>query len=118
MVTLEQIAAMVLADEPLEARSLVQDFQRRAPVLSEEPCPVEVPPDVLVVAAALAELIAQRTGQAPPQWASRVGPRREPLYLVQAAQRSPKMRERIERESPEPLRARNVYAPPGYLELV
>ena len=41
-----------------------------------------------------------------------------PVYLVEAAAKSPKMRARIEQQSPEPLRKRNVFAPPGYLEIV
>jgi len=118
MVTIEQIAAMILADDPLEARSLVQDFQRQAPVLADELRPVGTSREVLVVAAGFAELLAQRVGQNAPAWAADVGSLDEPLYLVKAALRSRKMRERIERESPEPLRARNVYAPPGYLEMI
>lgn len=118
MVTIEQIAAKILDDDPLEVRSLVQDYQRQAPALAGEARPVGTSAKVLVVAAGFAELIALRTGQEAPGWAANVGPLDEPLYLVKAALRSRKMRERIQRESPEPLRTRNVYAPPGYLEIV
>ena len=118
MVTIEQIAAMVVANNPLEVRSLMQDFQRQAPVLADEQRPVGTSREVLVVAAGFAELMAQRSGQPAPPWAAGVGALDEPLFLVKAALRSRKMRERILRESPEPLRARNVYAPPGYLEMV
>jgi hypothetical protein len=41
-----------------------------------------------------------------------------PIYLVEAATKSPKMRARVEQESPEPLRKRNVFAPSRYLEIV
>ncbi|HET7502649.1 MAG TPA: hypothetical protein VFK02_16625 [Kofleriaceae bacterium] len=41
-----------------------------------------------------------------------------PVYLVEAAVRSPKMRARVEQESPEPLRKRNLFAPAGYLAFV
>ena len=117
MVTIEQIATKILEDDPLEVRSLVQDYQRQAPALAEEACPVGTSAQVLVVAAGFAEVIALRTGQDAPGSTAKVGPLDEPLYLVKAALRSRKMRQRIQRESPEPLRARNVYAPPGYLEM-
>jgi hypothetical protein len=41
-----------------------------------------------------------------------------PVYLIEAASRSPRMRARVEQESPEPLRKRNLFAPPGYLAIV
>jgi len=116
MTPLEQIATQILAKSALEVRSLVQEFVRRATPLRLELAPTSDDPRVCAVAAAIAELIAARTQQQPPAWANQIGRLSTPVYLVAAASRSPKMRARVERESPEPLRKRNVFAPASYLE--
>jgi hypothetical protein len=118
MTPLEQIATQILANSALEARSLVQDFLRRAMPLGLERAPTSSDPKICAVAAAIAELIAARTQQQAPAWATQIGRLSTPLYLVAAASESPKLRARIERESPEPLRKRNVFAPAGYLEML
>lgn len=114
----EEIAILILNNEALEVRSRVQDWLRSAPRFRDEPAPSSADPQVRAVAAAVVELLAERAHQAPPTWTSTVGPLGMPLYLVAAAHKSEKLRARVERESPEPLRRRRVYAPPGYLELV
>lgn len=114
----EDIALCILTGNALEVRSLVQDWMRRGPALRDLPAPNTADAKVWAVAAGVVELLAVRAHQAPPSWASEVAALPEPLYLVTAAHRSAKLRERVERESPEPLRKRNVFAPPGYLELV
>ena len=43
------------------------------------------------------------------------GRRAEPVYLVRAAETMPRLRRSCETEGPEPLRARQVYAPPEFL---
>ena len=118
MTTLEQIAAQILAKNPLEVRSLVQDYLRRGAPLWSERAPDSDDPKLRAVTAAIAELIATRTVQQAPAWVDQIGRLPAPVYLVEAAARSPKMRARIEQESPEPLRKRNVFAPPSYLEIV
>jgi hypothetical protein len=114
----ENIAIQILANEPLQVRSLVQDWLRSAPVFAHEPAPTSRDARVRTVAAALVELLAERAGQAAPAWTATVAKLATPVFLVEAAQHSPKLRARIERESPEALRKRNVFAPPGYLELI
>lgn len=118
MTPLEQIAAQILAKNPLEVRSLVQDYLRRASPLWLERAPTSDDQQIQAVTAAIAELIAARTSQEAPAWASQIGRLPAPVYLVEAATRSPRMRARIEQESPEPLRKRNVFAPASYLEMV
>lgn len=83
-----------------------------------ERAPTSDDQQIRAVTAAIAELIAARTAQEAPAWANQIGGLPTPLYLVEAAIKSPKMRARIEQESPEPLRKRNVFAPPSYLEIV
>jgi hypothetical protein len=118
MTPLEQIATQILAKNPLEVRSLVQDYLRRGAPLGLEHAPTSGDPRVCAVAAAIAELFAARTSQQAPAWANQIGRLVTPVYLVEAAARSPKLRARIERESPEPLRRRNVFAPASYLEVL
>jgi hypothetical protein len=118
MTTLEQIAAQILAKNPLEARSLMQDYLRLGAPLWSERAPDSDDPKICAVTAAIAELIATRTMQQAPAWVNQIGRLPTPVHLVEAAAKSPKMRARIEQESPEPLRKRNVFAPPDYLEIV
>jgi hypothetical protein len=118
MTPLEQIAAQILANHPLEVRSLTQDYLRRGAPLRLERAPTSEDPRICAVAAGIAELIAARTTQQAPAWTSQIGKLPAPLYLVEAATKSPKMRARVEQESPEPLRKRNVFAPSGYLAML
>ncbi|HEX7838822.1 MAG TPA: hypothetical protein VF469_15200 [Kofleriaceae bacterium] len=96
----------------------MQDYLRRGAPLWLEHAPTSADPQIRTVTAAIAELIAARTAQQAPAWANQIGRLPTPVYLVEAATKSPKMRARVEQESPEPLRKRNVFAPPGYLEIV
>ncbi len=116
MSRVENIAIRILANEPLVARSLVQDFLRSSPRFAHEDAPRSLDPLVRAVAAGLVELLAERVGQPAPAWAASVGTLTTPVYLVRAASSSAKLRARMERESPEPLRKRNLFAPAGYLE--
>lgn len=114
----EEIAILILNNEALEVRSRVQDWLRSAPTFGNEPAPKSTDPRIRAVAAGVVELLAERAHQPPPTWTRTVGALGMSLYLVAAAHQSEKLRARVERESPEPLRRRRVYAPPGYLELV
>jgi len=118
MTPLEKIAARILAKNPFEVRSLVQDYLRRGAPVGSERAPDSNDPKIRAVTAAIAELIATRTAQQAPTWVDQIGRLPTPVYLVEAVAKSPKMRARVEQESPEPLRKRNVFAPPGYLEMV
>lgn len=111
---LEHLAEAVLARQALEARSLVQEMVR-AGLAHELDEPTRVTAVVRVVAAALAELLAQRHGLLVPSWVAQVGPLSEPFFAVERALRWPALREQCEREAPEPLRRRGIYAPAGFL---
>lgn len=117
MTTAENIATAILANDALSVRSLVQDWLRSAPVFAIESTPISTDARVRVVAAAVVELLAERAGQPAPTWAAAESHLPVPLFLVEAASRSPKLRARVERESPEALRKHNVFAPAGYLDL-
>jgi hypothetical protein len=82
MTPLEQIATQILANNPLEVRSLTQDYLRGGALLREEPAPTSDDPRICAVAAALAELLAARTAQPAPPWANQIGRLPAPLYLA------------------------------------
>ena len=116
--SIEAIAQAALSGEALEARSLTQDFLRSQPNLAEITSPAVHDATVLALAAALVELFALRTKQPAPAWTQVVGALPEPVYLVKAASTMTRLRELCREESPIPLRKRNLYAPPNYLEMV
>lgn len=111
---LEQLAEAVLARRALDARSLVQDMVR-AGLSDELGNPETQDPSVRTVAAALAELLAERHHVPVPPWSTREGPLGEPFFAVERALRWPALRAQCEREAPEPLRRRRIYAPAGFL---
>lgn len=80
------------------------------------PAPRTTDVELLAIAASLVELLASRLDQSPPPWASEVAPLDHPVFLVTA--RTPGRRERLTRESPEPLRKRRILAPGGFLKIV
>lgn len=111
---LEHLATAVLTRQALEARSLVQEMVR-AGLAGELTEPTTAPLDVRVVAAALAELLAERHGLPAPAWAAQVGALPAPFFAVERALRWPLLREQCEREAPAPLRRRGIYAPASFL---
>lgn len=118
MVTIEQLANAALSGESLLLRSLTQDLLREQPRLSTYPKPQTKDVRLLAAAAALLELLASRSQQAPPPWTKEVGPLPEPVYLLKAATQMKRLRTLCEDEAPEPLRKRGLYAPPNFLEFV
>jgi hypothetical protein len=116
MVTIEQLAEAALDKESLLLRSLVQDFLRERPILSESPRPETNDPRLLAAAASLVELLALRLRQTPPPWTAEVGALPEPIYLLKAAESMRHLRALCENETPEPLRRRGFYAPSNFLE--
>jgi hypothetical protein len=118
MVRIEDIARAALAYEALTVRELIQDLLRDPPDWASIPRPAAVDEKTLVVAAALLELLALRSGAEPAAWTRDTGPAREPIHLVRAAATMPRTRAHVEAESPEPLRKRNVFAPTEYATFV
>jgi hypothetical protein len=115
MVTLEALAETALRRDSLQLRSLAQDFVRDHPQFTTIPRPRTDNPQILGTAAALLELLAQRTGQAAPPWTREIGAVPEPVFLLEAAARMKRLRTLCETEAPEPLRKRRLYAPPDFL---
>ena len=115
MVGLEQLAEAALAGEALSLRSAAQDWLSENPRVTDCLPPSSSDPDVLTVAAALAELFALRAGQPAPPWSAGVGPLSQPRFLLRAAATMTRLRRMCELESPAPLRRRNLFAPADFL---
>lgn len=116
MVRTEQLAQAALAGDALGLRALVQDWLLENPRISDAPAPDSSDAAVLVVAAGLVELLAERRQALPPEWTRRVGAAPTPIFLVRAARRMKRLRHLCETEAPQPLRRRNLLAPPDYLQ--
>ncbi len=118
MVRIEQIAKAALNEDSLQVRSLVQDFLGALPHLADIAQPAVTDQRLLATAASFLELFADRLNQPAPSWTAQIGPVPEPIYLLKAAATMKRLRHLCETESPAPLRKRNLYAPPNYLDFV
>ena len=116
MVQTDQLAEAALAGDALYLRALVQDWLRENPDLARCAPPRSSDATIRAVAAGLVELLAQRRHSSPPSWTHAVGAAPLPIFLVRAATTMKYMRRLCETESPEPLRRRNLLAPPTFLE--
>ncbi|GAB4580381.1 MAG: hypothetical protein Fur0022_31220 [Anaerolineales bacterium] len=112
---LEQLARAVFLREGLTVRSLTQDLLREVSSFQDIPRPSSLDVRLLPIAAGLIELLAQRQNQPPPAWVKDIGPMPEPFYLLETALHMKRLRELCETQAPEPLKKRNLYAPPNYL---
>jgi hypothetical protein len=115
MATLEALATAALERDSLRMRSLAPELLTGDQALGTLPRPVTDDPRLVVLAAAIVELLASRAGQPAPAWTAEVGTLPEPFFLLEAAHRMRRLRELCESESPEPLRRRRIYAPPDFL---
>ena len=114
---LAELVRALLAYDPLEARQWVADARRVGLVWPDVRMPEGLDRTGLTVAAAVAELLAGRAGQAPPPWTAAVPAAPAPLFLVRAALTMPRLRKLCTEEGPEPLRCRQVFAPPDFLSV-
>lgn len=112
---LSDLVRALLSFDTLVARQWVTDSLRAGVVWASIPAPTDLDGVGLGVAAGIAELLAERAGQAPPVWASSVEVAGSPVCLVKAARTMPRLRKLCELEGPEPLRRRGILAPPEFL---
>lgn len=118
MEQIEKLAQAALARDHLKLRSLVQDLIREKVDFNKTPRPSTNEIRLLVMSAALAELLANRNKQTPPIWTKEIGPLAEPFFLLESALTMKRLRTLCETQSPEPMRKRLLYAPPHFLEFV
>jgi hypothetical protein len=114
-VDLRDLVAALLRRDPLNARQWVADATREGFDWSHVAEPHDLGPAGQAVAAAVVEMMAERSGSRPAAWTSAVPAAPERLFLVQAAEVLPRLRRLCEEEGPEPLRRRGLLAPPGFL---
>ncbi|MDP1624601.1 MAG: hypothetical protein Q8L64_02410 [bacterium] len=116
MELIEQLAEAAFQRDSLRLRSLVQDIARAHINWSLISRPKTNDFHLLALSAALAELLASRQKQEPPSWTKEIGALKEPFYLLQSAEKMKRLRLLCETQSPEPMRRRQLYAPPNFLE--
>jgi hypothetical protein len=116
MELIEQLAEAALQRDSLRLRSLVQDMTRAQINWNSMPRPQTKDARILAVAASLTELLATRQNQIPPAWTKEIGALSEPFFLLRSAETMKRLRILCETQSPEPMRKRQLYAPPNFLE--
>ena len=116
---LVDMSKAALADRDMDARAAGLELTRWAKEnrLSDVSAP-NVSPRVLIACAALIELFSQRFGQEPPEWTRSVGSLPEPFYFFPLAREDAEFRADLERQTPEPLRKRNLFSTSNYLRHV
>ncbi|HMQ35677.1 MAG TPA: hypothetical protein PKD53_33535 [Chloroflexaceae bacterium] len=116
-ITIRELAEALLARDDFRLRLLTQGWLRESPHFRAVTPPDTADTRILVAAAALLELLAERAGQQPPSWTASVGALPEPFFAVAWADRPGFTRDLCLNESPEPLRRHNIFAPPNFLEM-
>ena len=114
---LRALVRALLEFDTLGARQWLADAQRSDFVWLEVPAPEGLNSTELATAAGVAELLAARAGQPPPEWTASVPAAPQRLFLVRAAAIMPRLRSLCEREGPEPLRRRGLLALPDFLSI-
>ena len=114
-IDIEHLYTKMTAYDSLAARQCVVDAARGGLEWRRVPAPEDLDPVGMAVAAGVTELLASRAGQSPPAWTAEVSAAPEPVFLVRAAAKLPRLRRSCEQEGPEPLRRRGVLAPPEFL---
>lgn len=116
MEILEQIASAALKRDHLTLRSLIQDWIRSGASIQDFSRPSFSDSRLMVISAAIVELLAERQKKTSPAWTREIGPLSEPFFMLESASSMKRLRALCETQSPEPMRKRLLYAPPHFLE--
>ena len=114
---LEDLVQALLTFDTLAARQWVADAARAGIEWTRMPKPQFDTAEAEAVAASVADLLAQRNGETPPEWTREVGASPTTVMLVKAIATMPNLRVLCETEGPEPMRRRNILAPPEFLTI-
>lgn len=114
---LRDLVKALLSYDAIAARQWIADARRARFAWSRVEEPAGLSHVERAVAAAVVELQANRSGEPPPAWTADIGALSTPLLLVRAASEMPRLRRTCERDGPEPLRRRNLLAPPEFLTI-
>lgn len=115
MIDILAAARALLAPEPMQLRLLVADALARPEELGIIGKPATTRNDELAAAAALVELLCERTGMPAPEWTREAPALPEPRFVLTHALTMPRLRDLCERESPPALRRFGFLAPPEFL---
>lgn len=113
-----QVRALIealMSFDALRARQWVADAMRMPIIWPEVARPTDMDAEQMAIAAGVVELLAARSGQQSPSWTVEVGESPRRIYLVRATESMPRLRKLCEEEGPEPLRRRQIMAPPEFL---
>lgn len=114
---LRELVEALDGDDIMAARQWVKDAMREPIVFAALERPEGVDAAQLAASAGLAELLASRAGQAPPEWTKNVPPAPHQIWLDRALLNVPALRERCLNDAPPALKRRNVYALPDFLSI-
>jgi hypothetical protein len=114
---LPDLVHAILSGDLLAARQWVADAHRARVRWDRFERPSGLDDRELTVAAGIAELLAARDGALPPAWTIAVGGRDEPLFLDPGLEQMPRTLARAKTDAPEPLRKRNLFASPDFLDV-
>lgn len=115
--TIDDLVAAVLEHRALDVRVVANDLRLAFPDWRHLPKPASLDETTQIVASGLAELLAEYCGCEPPEWAANCRSLDRPVYLIKSAASMRNLRKLCDEQSPEPLRRRNLFAPPGFLDL-
>lgn len=115
LIPLGEVARAAMNGEHLVVRQWAADCLRERLTWAALKRPTDLAGDELAIAAGLVEIVAQLAGQSAPPWVAPVPCASRPIYFVPSEMR--RSRETSEREGPEPLRRRQIFAMPNYLQL-
>ncbi len=114
---IRELVHALLAGDVLTARQCVADAQRMRLQWDRLDRPTDLTDREMSVAAAVIELLASRNGAMPPPWTATIGGVRELLVLDPGLEEMPRSFARARTDGPEPLRRRNMVAPPDFLSV-
>ena len=113
---LNDLVRALLAGDLLSARQWVADARRAHLQWERVRRPAGPNEREMVVAAGLAELLAARSGSAPPPWTVAIGGAAEALFLDPGIEQMPRTLAWAKSHAPEALRKRNLFASPDFLD--
>jgi hypothetical protein len=114
---LEDLVNAVMRGDLITAREWIADARRSNLQWEQIGRPERLNDRGLVVAAGLAELLAEREGTIAASWTEVIGGASEPLLLDPGLNEMPRSMQRAMTDAPESLRKRNLIALPDFLRI-
>jgi len=112
-----ELVRSILDGDLLAAREWVSEAHRSRLAWADVDQPQGLSEREMSVAAAILELLSERSGAEPPPWTATVGAMYEPVILDPGLENMPRSFERAKSYGPDPLRKRNLVALPDFLDV-